>query len=149
MIDFKWLKFSDLTVEELYAILALRFRVFVLEQKSLYLDPDGEDVSALHLLGKKENQLVAYLRVFPPSSKQDFVLFGRVVCDNSVRGLGLGKKLMKELLDYCQASFPGKTIECSAQLYLKKFYEEFGFKKQGDVYDDAGVPHICMIKSPY
>ena len=70
MIHFNWYKFSELTVEQLYAVLALRADVFVVEQDGAYLDPDGKDAVALHLLGMKNDQLVAYLRLFPPDSNK-------------------------------------------------------------------------------
>jgi ElaA protein len=38
-------------------------------------------------------------------------------------------------------------IKIGAQLYLKRFYESFGFVAQGDVYDEDGIPHICMIRA--
>ena len=44
MINFNWHKFSELTVEQLYAVLALRADIFVVEQHCLYLDPDGKDI---------------------------------------------------------------------------------------------------------
>jgi ElaA protein len=41
----------------------------------------------------------------------------------------------------------GKTSICiGAQLYLKKFYESFGFIQTSDVYDEDGIDHIEMTK---
>lgn len=147
MVKFIWRKFSELTTEELYSALALRADVFVVDQKCPYLDLDGKDIYALHLLGMENNTLVAYIRLFPPSDIQNYVVFGRVVTAKSARGKGHGKRLMQELLAYCKNNFPEITIECSAQLYLKKFYEDFGFKAHGEVYEDVGIPHISMSLS--
>lgn len=146
MICFEWHAFSDLTVEQLYAVLALRAQVFILEQKILYVDPDGKDQEALHLLGMEENKLVAYARLFPPHEPQNYIKFGRVLTSNAVRTKGYGKQLIRELLNYCGMHFKNVSIHCSAQFYLKNFYESFGFESYGDQYDEEGIPHIAMKK---
>jgi ElaA protein len=146
MINFKWYKFSDLTVEQLYTVLSMRSDVFVVEQNCIYLDPDGKDIFALHLLGEEKNSLAAYLRLFPPTDIENFIIFGRILTARSSRTKGYGKKLMEELLRYCNEHYPNTIIKCSAQYYLKKFYEGFGFKTVSEVYDEDGIPHIAMEK---
>ena len=147
MINFNWYPFSNLSVEQLYAVLALRSEVFVVQQNCVYLDPDGKDIFALHLLGQEKNSLVAYLRLFPPTDTENFIIFGRVLTAGSSRKKGYGKKLIQGLLDYCNANYPGITIKCSAQHYLKKFYEEFGFQAYGDPYEEEGILHIAMERN--
>ena len=62
-VHWTWSRFADLGVDNLYDALALRCRVFVLEQGP-YLDPDGIDRHAWHLLGRNaDGVLQAYLRV--------------------------------------------------------------------------------------
>lgn len=147
MINFNWYTFSELTVQQLYAVLALRAEVFVVDQRCTHVaDPDGEDFFALHLLGIENDSLVAYLRLFPPTDMENYIVFGRVVTARSVRKKGYGKKLMQELLNYCDTHFPKVSIQCSAQYYLLKFYESFGFKAFGEVYEEVGIPHIAMRK---
>lgn len=146
MAHFSWHTFSDLTVSQLYALLALRSDVFVVEQHCPYLDIDGKDMYALHLLGMEDEELVAYIRLFPPTEIENYVEFGRVVTAKSARDKGHGKRLLKELLNYCQTHFPDITIQCSAQHYLKKFYESFGFETYGEIYEEDGIPHIAMKK---
>lgn len=147
MINFNCYKFSELTVEQIYAVLRLRADVFVVEQHCVYLDPDGKDFFALHLLGMENDSLVAYLRLFPPVDIENYVTFGRVVTARTTRNKGYGKKLIQELLTYCDANFPNISIKCSAQHYLQKFYEGFGFKAYGDVYQEDGIPHIAMQRN--
>ena len=144
MIKFGWYKLTELTVEQLYAVLALRADVFVVDQHCPYLDPDGKDIFAQHLLGMENDLLVAYLRLFPPGDIENYIAFGRVITAKIARNKGYGKKLIRELLDYCDANFPRVIIKCSAQLYLKQFYENFGFDAYGTVYDEEGIPHIAM-----
>ncbi len=147
MIHFNWYKFSELTLEKLYAVLALRVDIFVVEQHCPYLDPDGKDIFALHLLGMEEDSLVAYIRLFPPTDIENYIVFGRVVTARSARNQGYGKKLLQELISYCDTHFPSVTIQCSAQHYLQKFYEGFGFEAYSEVYEEDGIPHIAMQRS--
>jgi ElaA protein len=145
MIHFKWFNFNELTVEQIYSILALRSEVFVVEQNCVYQDPDGQDRFAYHLLGVDEkNTLIAYIRLFPPQNIENYITFARVVTSRKVRSKGYGKKLIEELLSYCSKNFPGTLIKCSAQNHLQKFYESFGFKTVGKTYLEDGIPHIAM-----
>lgn len=146
MINFQWYKFSELSVEHLYSILALRADVFIVEQNRVCLDPDGKDIYALHLLGIKNGVLAAYLRLLPPTDIENYISFGRVVTSRVTRTKGHGKLLMQELLDYCDNNFPSVTIMCCAQQYLKKFYESFGFKIYGEVFEVDGIQHVSMRK---
>jgi ElaA protein len=146
MINFKWYKFSDLTLEQLYNILALRAEVFVLGQQCIYQDPDGKDLDALHLVGTVDNETVAYLRLFPVPNEKNEIKFGRVLTKNSVRSKGYGKNLLSELLKYCSTHLQEFTVACSAQHYLQKFYESFGFKTIGEVYQEENIPHVFMRK---
>src|ERR1700733_2518778 len=107
MIHFKWFTFSDLSIQQLYDVLALRSDIFVVDQNCVYLDPDGNDIYAIHCLGQEKNKIVAYLRLFPPLDFQNYVKFGRVLTAKSVRTKGYGKKLMEELLHYCHKHYPG------------------------------------------
>lgn len=146
MINFTWSQFNELSTQQLYSILALRSQVFVVEQQCPYLDPDGKDNQAYHLLGTENNSLLAYLRVFPPNDFTDHIVFGRVVVAPGARGKAYGKLLLQELMNYCATHYPDTTIKCSAQHYLVKFYEEFGLKTYGEIYDEDGIPHIAMQK---
>ena len=149
MINYSWYKFSELTVEKLYAVLKLRADVFVVEQDGAYLDPDGKDLFALHLLGMENDSIVAYLRLFPSDEIENYIVFGRVATERTARGKGYGKKLMRELVNYCDINFPGIGMMCSARDYLKKFYEEFGFKAHGEVYEEDGFPHLAMKRDAW
>lgn len=146
MIQFQWMDFSELNTKLLYEILALRAEVFVVNQGSAYLDPDGKDFSAMHLIGREKESLAAYTRVFFPTESEKAIVFGRVLTAPSARNKGYGKQLMQELLSHCDTHFPGVRIQCSAQYYLKNFYNSFGFKEIGEIYDDVGVPHVKMTR---
>ena len=148
MISFNWCHFSELSTQQLYAILALRSAVFVVEQACAYPDIDGQDLNALHLLGVENDVLVTYLRLFPPTDAEHMIVFGRVATEKSARTKGYAKQLMQTLLSYSDTYFPGIEIKCSAQHYLTRFYEDVGFKTHGMVYAEDGIPHIEMRRAP-
>lgn len=141
-------KFGELSLDELYSILELRSKVFIVEQNCLYNDPDGKDQVAWHLLGTEEDQLMAYSRILPPGVVYADPAIGRVVTSPSKRKSGLGRELMTRSIKHCEDLFGKTSITLSAQAYLKKFYESLGFSAIGDEYLDDGIPHIKMTSKP-
>ena len=139
--------FNELTTEELYQILRLRSEVFVVEQDCVYQDVDNKDQKALHIMGIKDGEVVAYTRVFEPGDYFDNVSIGRVVVSQSQRKYGLGKQIMQASLAAIDQRFPDKPIEISAQSYLLKFYTELGFNAIGEEYLEDGIPHRRMLKA--
>jgi len=147
MIVFKCLFFSQLSLEELYEIMALRQEVFVVEQDCPYLDADGKDKQAWHLLGYSQDQkLVAYTRLIDKGgSYKDYASIGRVVTSASVRKEGYGKLLMQESIRQTILLFNNPPIKISAQVYLDRFYRSLGFEPVGEGYLEDNIPHIAMI----
>lgn len=140
-----WSRFADLGVDNLYDVLALRCRVFVLEQGP-YLDPDGIDRLAWHLLGRDDaGELQAYLRVVDPGVKYAEPSIGRVITAAAVRGTGLGRRLVAEGVARCTAAWPGQGIRISAQAHLERFYGGLGFVRVGDPYPEDNIPHLEML----
>lgn len=143
-----WLRFDDLGVHRLYAALALRSRVFILEQGP-YLDPDGVDPHSGHLLGHDAaGVLQAYLRVVDPGVKYAEPSIGRVVTAPECRGSGLGRALFTEGLARCLTAWPGQGVRISAQAHLEGFYGSFGFVRVGEVYLEDDIPHLEMARAP-
>jgi ElaA protein len=139
--------FSELTLTELYTVLQLRSEVFVVEQTCAFQDIDGQDAPALHLLGHTEaGELAAYARLFDAGQCYDQASIGRVVVSPRYRRFGFGRALMREAIDRCEALFSAQPIKIGAQLYLKHFYESFGFRQQGEMYLEDGIPHIYMLR---
>jgi ElaA protein len=142
-----WLRFDDLGVHNLYDALALRCRVFVLEQGA-FLDPDGADQLSWHLLGRDaQGQLQCYLRVVDPGIKYAEPSIGRVITSLEARRTGLGRVLMAEGVRRCVAQWPGRGILIGAQGRLAPFYGGFGFKPFGEVYAEDGIPHLEMVRA--
>ena len=142
----RWLRFDAFTTDELYAVLALRQRVFVVEQASVFLDVDGRDRHADHLLlTDGDGVLHGYLRVFAPGLAGEAASLGRVVVGEQGRGCGLGRVLVAEGLRFLAEHHPGADVAISAQQHLQRFYGGFGFETLGEPYDDAGIPHVDML----
>ena len=139
-------RFNELSTEELYQILRLRSEVFVVEQDCVYQDVDNKDQKALHIIGNKDGEVVAYTRVFKPGDYFNNVSIGRVVVSQDQRKYGLGKQIMQASLAAINQRFPDKAIEISAQSYLLKFYTTLGFSAFGEEYLEDGIPHRRMLK---
>jgi ElaA protein len=140
--------FQHLTVNQLYDILQLRSEIFVVEQNCVYNDLDGLDKEAYHLLMEFDNRPIGTARILPGGSRFAQVSIGRVVVHKEFRGRNYGKILMKTAIGHAREKWDNPEIKISAQLYLKKFYEDLGFRKVTDIYDEDGIPHIGMILLP-
>jgi ElaA protein len=139
--------FAKLTVNELYALLLLRQLVFCVEQKCAYLDCDGKDPKALHLLGRAPaGRLLGYARLLPSHVSYAEPSIGRVVSHPDARGTGLGKAVMREAIACARDTYGSTAIRIGAQLYLKRFYEDVGFAVSGPAYDEDGIPHVEMLR---
>lgn len=139
------LSFSELNTTDLYTILQLRAEVFVVEQNCAYQDLDSADSQALHVLGYKNNALVAYSRILPTAITQSkYVAIGRVVVNTRFRGQGLGYELMEKSIAFCRKEFKNTAIKISAQSHLKTFYGSLGFVYKNEDYLEDGIPHCAM-----
>ena len=140
--------FRELDIDALYDILALRCKVFIVEQGP-YQDPDGLDQHSWHLQGRDgQGALLAYLRVVEPGLKFDEPSIGRVVVDGSLRGSGAGDELVRRGVEHCVSTWPGRGIRISAQAHLQRFYGRQGFITVGDEYLEDEIPHVEMFRAP-
>lgn len=149
-VTWQWSRFEDLKPEHLYEIVRLREGVFIVEQNCAYLDADGRDPAAWHLLGwlgeNGARKLVAYARVFAPGIRYPEGSVGRVITAPEVRRTGLGRMLMTEALNRLETLAPGQPIRLAAQRYLEKFYSSFGFKPASAPYEEDGIIHVDMVR---
>ena len=143
--NFIWHDFGSISKEELYDVLNLRQKVFIIEQDCFYEDLDYSDQDANHLLLYKDNKLIGYSRVFAPGIKYDTASIGRIVTDFKYRGLGIGKEITIKSIEFIKKNYPNSDITISAQLRLRKFYRNIGFVEEGNNYLEDGIAHIKMI----
>jgi ElaA protein len=143
-MDLTWHRsgFADLPGSTLYAILALRSRVFVVEQRCVYNDIDGLDDRSEHLWAQDGARIVAYLRIVDAGAKYVERSIGRVVVAEDYRAHGLGKQLMQRGL----AAVGAAPIRIQAQAHLERFYDELGFRRVSEPYVEDGIPHVDMLK---
>jgi ElaA protein len=148
MLHFTCKKFEDLSVFELYEILAIRAEVFVVEQNCPYQDMDGKDLQSWHFMVRDDAaKLVAVTRLLPEGvSYKGYTSIGRVVSSPSVRGSGIGIILLEESVKKTIELFGNQPIKIGAQTYLLKFYEKFGFVSTGEEYLEDGIPHTKMVR---
>jgi ElaA protein len=137
--------FNELSTIELYTILKLRSEVFIVEQHCNYQDVDGKDLKCHHLMAWDGDNLVAYTRIVPPGVSFTEASIGRVLSNSRYRGIGAGITLMEKSIEKVYETHGKRSIRIGAQLYLKKFYESFGFVKDSEEYLEDEIPHIEMI----
>jgi len=149
-VDWQFLPFPKLTLDQLYDLLRLREQIFVIEQTCLYGELDGWEKEAFHLLGyAPDKTLAAYARIFPPNHVYYGETFpeariGRVALHKDWRGKGRGHMLMQESLARVESAFGKTPVILNAQTHLEKFYNAHGFSRAGDIFDEGGIPHILM-----
>lgn len=138
---------AALTRDELYALMTLRQEVFVVEQRCAYLDADGCDPKASHLWATATGSEypIAYCRIFPAGVKYPEASIGRVVSAGASRRTGAGRALMVEALRLMDAASMG-PVRISAQSYLQRFYEGFGFRVVSEPYLEDDIPHVEMLR---
>ena len=138
--------FSELSTEEIYNILKLRSEVFVVEQNCVYQDIDEKDKKATHLFIEKNNEIIAYTRIFKKGDYyEENPSIGRVVVSKKERGKNLGKEIMLNSIEFIKKEMEGRKIELSAQKYLDKFYKDLDFYSEGEDYLEDGIPHQRMF----
>ncbi|MBB6005076.1 GNAT family N-acetyltransferase [Arcicella rosea] len=141
--------FRDLTTIELYQILQLRNEVFIVEQNCPFQDLDDKDLISFHFIGfdTSSQKIVAYTRLIAPGISYEEASIGRVVTSPLARGGGFGKTLMFKSIEMMEEIFAGSPIRIGAQLYLKQFYESFGFQQVSEIYLEDGIEHIEMLRN--
>ena len=143
-LEWKIKPFNTLSAQEVYSFLKLRSEVFVVEQNCVFLDIDGKDSIALHLIGEYDKKVVAYARLFKAGDYYKNASIGRVVIDAKYRDKKWGNDLMEQAIYVILQHFNQTKITIGAQLYLQKFYEKHGFVVTSEVYLEDDIDHIEM-----
>ena len=154
----QWTSYDELEPRHLYALLRARIEVFIIEQRCAFVDTDGVDLHAWHLLGWVEPRptrdcddpsppvLAAYLRLIEPGRVFDEPSIGRVLTAEPFRRIGLGRPLMKEGLRKAAEIYPGQPVRIGAQIRLERFYQSLGFCTVSDMYIEDGIEHVQMLR---
>lgn len=150
-IDWRWKKYDELSIFELYDILKHRNEIFIVEKKCPWAEIDGKDNCALHLLGYDRSNLVAYARLICPKNENDSIYFGRVLVVKEHRGKNIGNTIIKNIMDKIIAlGYQSNRIEILVNVspQTEKLYKKFGFKATASSYKVEGgsglIPMSCI-----
>jgi len=145
-IEWRLKHWDELSTEEVYEVIALRIRVFIIEQNCPYQDADGKDKRSFHLFGlNAAGECVGCLRLVQPGVSYAEWSIGRVATDLSVRQTGVGKVMMGKAMAWLKDRHGNPAVRISAQTYLLRFYEGFGFQRTGKAYMEDNIPHEEMV----
>jgi ElaA protein len=146
-------RWADLGIDDWYAIVQLRYRVFALEQRVTAQDFDGRDrePDTEHWWIDGDDGASAYLRLIRPAAEEvqpDGAeparwVIGRVATHPDQRGQGLAHQLVGAALD----AHPGDPFLLHAQEYVAGLYAKSGFRVFGEPYDEAGIRHVGMHRA--
>jgi ElaA protein len=133
---------------QLARIYRARQEVFSIEQNCVYLDADTADEHSLHIPAwSPAHELpLAYARLVDPGVKYAEPSMGRVITTAAARGTGLGRELVRRVLEVSDERHAGLGVRISAQSRLRRFYEGFGFVGVGEDYMEDGIPHLEMVR---
>lgn len=143
------LPFAELRGDQVYGLLRLRSAIFVVEQKCLFLDADGNDVhpETLHVIvGADPLRPLATARLLPvgmadgPASAPDGRSIGRVVSDPAARGRGLAGLMMDAFVERSGH----ELLTLNAQARLEPFYGRWGFVRSGENFLEDDIWHVPM-----
>jgi len=136
---------------ELFQALAIREIVFIEEQHVPEgIERDADDARAYHVMALKgghaigTGRLVA-LHAAPPGESGAWGKIGRMAVLKSDRGSGVGAKLLEALEEEARRQKMAGII-LHAQVVALDFYKRYGYAAIGDVFDEAGMPHMRMVK---
>lgn len=139
-------RLRDLSAREVHEMYKLRVDVFIVEQQATFQEIDDQDAApeTLHLLAwdGATRQLVGTTRVFP---RDEHVVLGRFLVPKARRGTGLAHDVMTRTLRVVHEQWPGRDVLIAAQAPLAGYYRDnYGYRAEGELFDDAGVPHQWM-----
>ena len=121
-------------------ICKVRFKVFVDEQNvPEELEIDGFDDEATHILILSDDKAIGTGRILADGH------IGRVAVLKEFRGQGMGKLIMKKLINWAQDNNL-ETLWLSSQWHARGFYIDLDFACTGDMFEEAGIDHIKMIR---
>lgn len=124
-------------------VIAVRMKIFVHEmQVPSDLELDNYDADATHLCVQDGARTMGTLRLIVTNDK---VKVGRFALDKAYRRQGVGTQMMHKVDTWCQQKAIYQ-LYLDAQTYVIPFYKTLGFVEQGDVFIDAGIPHIRMTR---
>ncbi len=121
----------------------IRTEVFVDEQ-GFKEEFDDIDAEAFHAVIFVKGKAAATGRLF--GNPSGCMRIGRVAVIKEYRGMSLGSMVIA-VLERKAVALGCAKAELSSQVRVKGFYEELGYKCEGEEYQDQFCPHIKMTKN--
>lgn len=135
------------TSDDLEKCLNIRNQVFTVEKgvpRAIEVDSfDTLDSQCDHFLILKNNQRCGTLRCM--SVDDESVKVQRFCILQDFRGLGIGKVAMEFIENYYKEKGKSK-IQMDSKYSVYRFYEKCGYRQISDVFIEANIGHIKMIK---
>lgn len=110
------------------------------------IEQDDADATALHaVICNRLGQPVGTGRLLRDGDAhaRDHARIGRVAVTRALRGSGLGRDVIKALMD-AAASRGDRQVSLHAQRNAEGFYTRLGFVVSGEPFEEAGIAHIEM-----
>ena len=136
--------YNELSKDQFFDILKLRIEIFVVEQSCYYQELDDEDKEAFHVSIYNNGIIVAVGRIIPDLNNRE-VKIGRIAVKMNQRKKGFASRMMEDMLNFISKKYVDFSVLLSAQTYLIKFYQSYGFNEIGDTYLEDGIEHINMV----
>lgn len=130
--------------KEMDLVHEIRREVFIKEQGvPEELEMDDLDQDAVHV--------IAYVDGIPGGCGRmlfnaDEAKIGRVAVRKDMRRTGIGTGMCKLLIAIAKDNGI-LSIYVNAQLTAVNFYTSLGFEKEGDVFFEAGIKHVKMVRA--
>lgn len=131
------------TPEDRLKAFMVRWVVFCGEQGVPYcIEHDEFEDSAIHALGEIDGEPVAAgrLRCLP-----DYAKLERIAVRAPYRGRGIGSEITRFLVRLARER-GYSTFRMNAQANLEEFYGRLGFRSVGEIFMEAGIEHLSMIR---
>jgi len=123
--------------------LEIRAEVFIDEQEVPLLEErDGLDEQCVHFLASDGASVIGAARL--NYLNEGYAKIQRVCVKKPSRGMGLGARIIRAMIDHVRHDKRRTVIRLGAQTHAVSFYEKLGFQSFGDEYLDAGIPHFDM-----
>lgn len=133
--------YRSLTNKEFPAALAIRIKVFVEEQHvPLEEEHDSFDQIAQHFGVFQASTLIGTGRLL---FEDRVAKIGRIAILKEFRDLGLGRALLQAIIAAGQEQGYQEFV-LGSQLQALDFYEKLGFRAEGSIFQDGGIPHRQM-----
>jgi predicted GNAT family N-acyltransferase len=140
-LSLKIVSFYD---QEFTQIEAIRRLVFQIEQRvDPVLDFDGQDEISDHVVAYLDHQPVGTARI--RYLDKTTAKIERLAVLSTARGQGIGKKIMEKALDVA-AKRNIQEVLIHAQEYVRGLYQQLGCEQEGEIFEEAGIPHVKMRK---